>query len=151
MEARKLILYKYLAAIVQARLNCAQRMDTHAEWFAKHTEQIRQIVSDMMPSGSGWDHGTQIDLDASHGDKLVFRGSYHHMNDGGMYDGWTDHTVTVKPSLQFGYSIRVSGPNRNEIEDYLVDMFAMDLETEMVWDGERWRNAKFVGMPEVQS
>lgn len=128
------ILYKHLATVVQARLNCQCSMSTHAEWFEKHTEQIRLLIRDFMPSGSGWDHGTTLDLDKSHGDKLVFGGAYHHMDDAGYYDGWTQHHVTVMPSLQFGYHIRISGPNRNDIKEYLVDTFAYALDTRIVWD-----------------
>lgn len=132
MLANTRIVYKQLATLVQARRNCLATNNT--EWFEKHTELIRLLIRDFMPSGSGWDHGTTLDLDKSHGDKLVFGGAYHHMNDAGYYDGWTQHHVTVKPSLQFGYCIRIDGSNRNDIKDYLVDTFAQALETQVTWD-----------------
>ena len=56
-------------------------------------------------------------------DKLVFYTSFHHMNDNGFYDGWTEHTVTVRPSLQFGFNMKISGQNRNEIKYHLHDVF----------------------------
>jgi hypothetical protein len=45
------------------------------------------------------------------------------MTEGGMYDGWTEHTVVVTPSLAFGINIRITGRNRNDIKDYLHDVF----------------------------
>ena len=161
MEKR--VLYKKLASAVQARMNCAESMarlnpnavtaDTPIaenewhqknEWFETHGECIAQLVSDFFPSGSGWDCGTKIDLDNSHADKLVFYGDYHHTNDGGFYDGWTSHTLTVTPSLVFDFHLHVSGRNRNEIKDYLAEMFESALHTEIVWDADSksWKEAK---------
>lgn len=136
------ILVKLLASTVQARRNCTETGNT--EWFAKHTDTLAQLVRDHMPIGSGWDHGTKLDLDASHADKLVFRGAYHHMNETGYYDGWTDHTVTVTPALAHGYHIRISGRDRNEIKEYLHETFSFALETRLTWDhaAARYRNVK---------
>ena len=147
---RENILYKQLAQTVQARKNCAEK-DAHGnmrnpEWFERHGETIEQLVRDFMPSGSGWDCGTKIDLDASHADKLVFFGSFHHTNDGGMYDGWTEHTVTVTPSLSFGYHIRVSGRNRSDIKEHLHETFSYALETRIAWSEEkqRWIDVRYL-------
>src|SRR5208282_4608245 len=104
-------LYSELASTVQARLNCIAahnadgRLNWPEEWEAKHEEHILSLVEDYMPSGSGFDSGTKIDLDRSHADKLVFNTAYHHMNESGMYDGWTEHTVTVLPSLHGQFNL----------------------------------------------
>ena len=50
----------------------------------------------------------------------------------GMYDGWTEHTVTVRPSLQFGFRLSISGRNRNGIKDYIAEVFGEILNTEVV-------------------
>lgn len=84
--------------------------------------EIKRLV-DMLPSGSGWDCGTSIDFDKSRADRLVLYGEYHHMNDGGMYDGWTDHQIIVTPSLTNGFELRVTGQDRNDVKDYLHEMF----------------------------
>jgi len=84
---------------------------------------IRALVNAHMPSGSGVDNGTSIDLEKSTTSKLVFHTSFHHMNERGFYDGWTDHTITVRPSLEFGLILKVSGSNRNDINSYLGDLF----------------------------
>src|SRR5208337_2332016 len=88
-------LYSELAMLIQARRNCdAKRLNGGAqtdtsrnanEWFAHHENRILDLVSDHMPSGSGFDHGTQIDLDASHAEKLIFNTAFHHMDDNGFY------------------------------------------------------------------
>ena len=78
---------------------------------------------DDLPSGSGWDCGTKLDYEKSNPDKLVFYGSYHHMNENGMYDGWTEHTIIVTPSLAFGFDVKITGRDRNDIKDYLGEMF----------------------------
>lgn len=125
-------LYSELAAAVDARCHCASTPNN--EWLDKHTERIEKLVKQHMPHGSGFDSGTTLDLDASHGDKLVFRTSFHHMNENGYYDGWTEHAITVTPSLQFGYRIRVSGRNRNEIKDMIHESFDVALRTDVRYD-----------------
>lgn len=110
-----------IAQLLAARENCITSNNT--EWVERHTETIKTIVSNALPSGSGWDSGTAIDLDASTPDHLILFGSYHHMNDGGYYDGWTDHTIHVKASLAFGFTIKITGRNRNDIKDYLSELF----------------------------
>jgi hypothetical protein len=112
-------LYRLIATTVDAYHRCVENGN---EWSARHAGTLRTLES-LLPSGSGIDSGTTIDLDASTGEKLVLRTSYHHMNDGGYYDGWTDHTVTVTASLMFGINIKISGRNRNDIKEYLHQTF----------------------------
>lgn len=113
-------LYQRLASAFVARRNCAAVGNT--EWFDRHTRTIQELVSRYMPSGSGWDTGTQYDLDSWTDSKMTFTGSFHHMDDHGGYAGWTDHVVTVRPSFD-GIELRISGSNRNDIKDHLHDMF----------------------------
>jgi len=103
------------------------------EWRSKHSAAIFELCGDL-PSGSGFDSGSRIDLDGSTPDRLVFTTSYHHMNDGGCYDGWTEHTVVVTPSLEMGCHIKVTGRNRNDIKDYIGEQFCFILES----DVEQW-------------
>lgn len=138
MQAR--YLYSELAKAIQARKNCADRMEQlnpnavsasvqmkdneyhqRKTWFDKWSDHIDTLMQ-QMPSGSGFDNGTSIDLDASHAEKLVFTTAFHHMHESGMYDGWTDHVVTVTPSFS-GFNLRVSGRNRNDIKEYIADTF----------------------------
>lgn len=113
-------LYQELACLLTAAANCERSGNT--EWLAKHRDRARELVRDRLPSGSGLDTGTHLDI-ASMPDRLVLRCSFHHMNDSGMYDGWTDHTVIVTPSLAFGFDMRITGRDRNDIKDYLAQTF----------------------------
>lgn len=114
-------LYSELSSLTQARLNCQSKGNT--EWFDRHEDRIEALVKEYMPSGSGFDHGTRLDMDKSHADKLVFTTAFHHMNESGMYDGWTEHTVVVTPSMQHGFNLRISGRNRNDIKEYMYSTF----------------------------
>jgi hypothetical protein len=125
-------IYRGLAIAVAARKRCDNGFNP--EWFAKWDDRIRGILSDHFPSGSGFDAGTQIDLDKSDGDKLVFRTSFHHMNEGGFYDGWTDHTITATPSFEHGFHLKVSGRDRNGIKDYISHQFSHSLMLELEWE-----------------
>jgi hypothetical protein len=135
-------LYSELAGMVEARRNCAQRTETaqesnvgaSVEWFDRHTETIESLVKQHMPHGSGFDSGTTLDLDASHADKLVFNTAFHHMNDGGYYDGWTEHTVTVTPALHGDFHLRISGRNRNDIKEMMYQDFDYLLRTDVTYD-----------------
>ena len=122
-------LYRELASLVCARQNCAK--SGNSEWHDRHTERIEELVRNHMPSGSGIDSGTHLDLDKSSEDRLVFRFGYHHMNDCGIYDGWTEHKAIVIPSLQFGFHLNITGRDRNDIKDYLHDVFSAALSEEV--------------------
>lgn len=100
--------------------NCEK--SANYEWRDRHAAALVAIVREG-PSGSGWDSGTQFDSDRSEPNKLVFFGSYHHMDEMGGYDGWTDHAITVRPDFVHGLDIRISGPNRNDIKDDLHQLF----------------------------
>jgi hypothetical protein len=113
-------IYLIIANAVQARANCIT--SGNKEWQAKHEETIENIIKEQLPSGGGFDNGTQIDLNRSNGERLVFTTAYHHMNDGGYYDGWTEHAITVTPNFS-NIRIKVSGRNRNDIKDYIAEMF----------------------------
>lgn len=114
-----------LASRIQARENCVKAKND--EWFEKHTAVIEDIGQEL-PSGSGFDSGTKVDLDRSTPDRIVLTTSYHHMNENGMYDGWTDHEVIITPSLQFGFNLRITGRNRNDIKEYMHEVFQAALD-----------------------
>lgn len=113
-------LYEVLAQAIQAQQNCVTNNNT--SWFGKWYDFIEDLVKDHFPKGSGFDNGTTLEEDFNP-ERLVFDVSFHHMNENGMYDGWTDHQVIVTPSLSHGCNLRITGPNRNEIKDYIHDVF----------------------------
>ena len=121
-------LYSELASKVCAMRNCEKT--GNAEWRDKHEDAIADLCREYLPSGGGFDAGSHIDLDDSHAEKLVFTTSYHHMNEHGYYDGWTEHTVTVTPSFN-GFNMRVSGRDRDGIKEYIGESFASVLNMEV--------------------
>lgn len=124
-------LYQELAARIIQRRNCIN--SNNQEWLKKTEEAIESLVS-YLPHGSGIDSGTNLDLEASDGrHRIVLHTSFHHMDEGGMYDGWTDHTITVRPDLSFGLDLTISGRDRNEIKDYLHEVYHGALTDDTWW------------------
>jgi hypothetical protein len=117
MSAQKL--YQRIAATLAAIENC-KRMD-NTMWLERHRDSLDELMKHM-PSGSGFDCGTKL-ADTSTFEKLIFETSFHHMDESGGYDGWTEHAVTVIPSLLHGFTTRISGRNRNGIKDYIGEVF----------------------------
>lgn len=123
-------LYQVIAREFERYARCEDRPDIRNDASTK----IVDLVREHMPSGSGIDSGTKLDFGASKPDRLVFTFGYHHMNDVGMYDGWTEHTLIVTPSLHWGMETRITGPDRNQIKEYLYDTYGLAL-TQLVEDG----------------
>ena len=124
-------LYSELASTLQAYKHCTSESanESQREYADKHEEHIEELLA-ILPSGSGFDSGTTLDWDASHADKLVFTTSFHHMNEMGGYDGWTDHTITVTPSFS-GINLRVGGRNRNDIKESIHECFYQALREDL--------------------
>lgn len=122
-------LYQALARLIAQNANCSE--SGNFEWEFKSRQRIRKLVKDYMPSGSGFDCGTAILEDGCAHDKLVFRTSFHHMDDFGGYSGWTDHVVTVRASLAFDIDIKVSGRDRDGIKDYIAESFMASLNADV--------------------
>jgi hypothetical protein len=130
--------YQKIAGTLQAYCNCVN--GGNAEWKEKHLDTINLIMRNA-PSGSGIDSGTKFYLDANSvfdvRDKLIphatlkFSMSFHHMDEWGGYDGWTNHVITVHPDLAMGYRLTISGRNRNQIKDYLYEVYSGWLESEV--------------------
>lgn len=114
--------FNVIAGMLQAKLNC--EATGNIQWRNRHGWRIEELVKEHAPSGSGFDNGTRLNFAESKPEKLVFDTSFHHMNDGGVYDGWTDHKVIVTASLVHDYDIRVTGRDRNGIKDFIGETFA---------------------------
>lgn len=125
----KMPLYQAIATTLDARANCA-RTDNH-EWYTKHTERLRTIVREHMPSGAGFDVGTQLDPQASTPEKLVFHTRFHNMDNNGYYTSWDDYRVTVEPSLVFGILIKTRGSSNRDRRDYVTETFEHALQSKV--------------------
>lgn len=121
-------LYQKIAHAIAARKTCIER--GNHEWQYRHEETIKKLT-DMLPHGSGIDGKNEIDLNKSTGEKIVIHTSFHHMDNNGYYDGWTEHAITVRASLLYGIDMHISGRDRNEIKDYLHEVFLEALAREV--------------------
>lgn len=125
--------YQAIAIALNARNNCEASGNT--EWRDRWQARLDAIARDVLPSGSGVDNGTAIDGD-SPADRIVLAMSFHHMDENGTYDGWTEHEIVASASLVNGFELRVTGRNRNGIKDYLADLYGAALWAEYEWPVE---------------
>ena len=124
----KRTLINAIASTLDAYRSCIK--SGNEEWEYKHRDLLKEY-EDMLPSGSGVDNGTQIDIQRSKNDKIVLHTAFHHMDEGGGYDGWTEHSIVITPSLVFGFHMKITGRDRNGIKDYLAEMFNSALSEEI--------------------
>ena len=122
--------YQALAIAIGSKARCEKlnKDDSHKQVIETWEASIARML-ESFPIGIGFYKGTQMD-DSSTGNKLVFTTAYYHMNDGGMHDGWTKHTVTVKPDLEMGFRLSIGGRDRNDIKEYISKRFNQALEEE---------------------
>jgi hypothetical protein len=126
-------LYKAIAVTLQALVNC--RASGNAEWAERWLDRLKQFDS-MLPSGSGFDSGSVILKTVSSAREILIETSFHHMDENGSYDGWTEHSVKVRADLACGFVIEVGGRDRNDIKDYIADTFHEALSAEVGEDDE---------------
>jgi len=128
---RRMPLYQLIARAGDAARSCAEH--GNSEWQQVWEELLAQC-EELLPSGSGFDAGTQIEYAGAN--KIVLKTAYHHMIDG-YYDGWTEHVVTVTPNLVHGFDLKISGRNKHDVKEYIAEVFYDVLRSEVVWDGEK--------------
>ena len=124
-----MLTYQKIASSLEAYQTCLK--ENNLEWIDKHSDYIESVCANNLPSGSGLDNGVKFSFSESNPNKLVFITAYHHMNENGYYDGWTEHKIILRPSLAFGYNMHITGLDKNEIKDYLTDVFASYFDKEI--------------------
>jgi len=122
--------YKQIATAIVAYKNCVQ--SDNLDW-KEYWETAIERIGKTLPSGSGFDSGSSIDLDASNKNKIVIVTSFHHMDENGYYDQWTDHTVIVRPDLISDFDLRITGRNYRDIKEYMYQVFESDLREPYYW------------------
>ena len=95
-------------------------------------KEIQEIMGNHLPHGSGFDSGCKLNLDESKPERLVIDTGFHHMDEMGGYDKWTEHQVIVTPSLWRGFNLRITGRNYRDIKEYMYEMFDYALHREIV-------------------
>lgn len=111
------------------RVESDSRYQVAAEVVIDRSDRLMETA----PSGSGIDCGTTIS-DKSKKNRIVLDFGFHHMNECGMYDGWTNHTAVITADLEWGYELKITGKNRNDIKDYLHDVFNTWLSSDSSFD-----------------
>jgi len=124
-------LYQRIASTLLAVQNCEK--SGNEEWRIKHSARLVYELPSVLPSGSGFDSGTSLDMEESKPERLVFNTGFHHMDQNGFYCGWSNHQVIVTPSLVFGFQLRVTGLNTRGIKDYIAEVFEHALNSEFEW------------------
>lgn len=115
MERTKTVVMR-IAAAVDALRN--SRANANEVWEDAWEEYLETIAKKHLPSGSGIDNGTHIDLEASTPDKLAFHMDYHHMNYLGTYTRWTQHRLQVRPAFSpTGFTVKIRG--KNDLNEHL--------------------------------
>ena len=114
-------LYELLAELV------VTQSTQNDEWAPKSRDKANDLAEHFLPHGCGFDAGTHVDWKRSKVNRIVLYTHFHHINDGGFYDGWTEHSVVVTPSLVYGFETRITGRDRNEIKNYIGEEMELRL------------------------
>lgn len=124
-------LYQKISSLISSRNNCLK--NNNNEWYEKYTEKIEEITNKYFPSGSGFNGFYSFNLENSTPERLVFLCEYQHMNENGYYDGWSTLKVVIKPSLQFGFTFKLTGIQRKYSidSDYFEDIINEFLDKEV--------------------
>jgi len=120
MSKEKRPIYQVIASVISAYKNCIEVGNT--KWRDNWIEILDDIVRNYLPSGNGFDNGTQIDIDKSTSEKIVLSTSYHHMNESGMYCGWSNWAIVVTGSLLCEFDIDL---NITDTLEYIEKMESM--------------------------
>lgn len=123
-------LIQQIARTISAIENC--KKTGNKDWQEKH-EVFFDNLMQYLPSGGGFDSGITLDQEKTAQEKIVFNANFHHMNQDGYYDGWTEHQVIITPSLVFGFLVKVTGRNKRDIKDYIADCFYSAPSSEKDW------------------
>jgi len=153
-EPKSKPLYKHIATACDALRYCERRANrptrssrdrslanpTEAqraraeEWQARWERVLDYIQAHLLPSGSGFDAGIKIDRARSSGTELRLEVPFHHLSEHGYYAGWTEHRVSVYPSLVHDITMKITGRDRDQIQDYILDTLDTVLRTEYSLD-----------------
>lgn len=125
--------YQQIAGLIQARKTCIET--ENYTWKENHENTLDEISKNLLPSGSGFDSGSKINIEASTSEKIIIDSGFHVMDEDGFYAEWLNLVITVKPSLQFGFLMTIKGipaKYKFQITDYVNDSFYEALNQEYI-------------------
>lgn len=122
-------LYQAIARAHEGQEACTNDCPEMADLWR---ERLGNLIA-QLPSESGFSAGTKfVSLCES---SMIFSTEFAHLDEGGSCVGWTNHFVYV--GLRWsGLEISVTGPNRNDIKEYIKDVFAEALDSEVEFEPE---------------
>jgi hypothetical protein len=134
-------LYQHMASAIDAMQRCKADanairanapgaphesfLELREEWALRWKDRLHAML-DALPHGSGLDADWHYVGDKCNADRITLSTSYHNMDTNGFYCGWSDLTVTVKPSLIHGINLRITGGD-SDLKDYLYDILSQAL------------------------
>lgn len=138
VKPRTMPLYRAMAHRLAQIANLQEAARPLDDPFLVEAKQALKDLIDELPHGSGIDcdwHVTGERPGGEHGcKKLILRNSYHHMDECGGYDGWTDFKVTVTGDLLSDIDVLVQGrfpAKYADTRDYLCEILTHALKEEV--------------------
>jgi hypothetical protein len=132
MKNKPLYVYAEIDSLITAIEHC--KATKNETWEDRHRERLREIEQNLLPSGSGFDSGSTVDLERSNRDRIIINSAFHIMNECGYYDGWIHFEVIVQPTFS-GIDVTVKGPfaktGVTELKEYIEQVFYHDLTYEI--------------------
>lgn len=131
------LILQHLESIDVKREHCQPSEYWHWQDIRSQLLDALDAVMESAPSGSGIDNGTALipwaDMSKAmrKSETIGFTFSFHHMDEHGFYDGWTDHKLYITPSFTSAFDMRITGPDRNYIKEYLYELYQHWLTTEV--------------------
>jgi hypothetical protein len=131
------LLYRELALAVRRR-NVTNPHPFILAAEARRGEYLDYLCTMHLPHGNGFDMGCTLTANSTT-ERLVIQVPFHHMDDHGVYCGWTQHTVVVTPTF-WGIYARVTGVNKRDVKDYIMSCVHEMLDSEVPSYAE-WKRA----------
>lgn len=146
--------YQMLAIKVEHLKNLLKVEPTERDkrYISKVQDEIYEIISKHLPSGSGIDNGIKLVLEEEYefsristgiqnDGKIILTSSFHVLDENGSYDGWIKFIVEIIPSLAHSFRLKIKGRFSNrvynvkkdasDIKEYLYDLFNEALSKEI--------------------
>ncbi len=128
----KVALFQQIARQIDRRLRLINLDVVPEKWITDCEEKLEKLET-LLPSGSGIDSGTKINLEDSKPNMIILDSSYHVMADG-YYTHWIDFEVIVLPSLSFPFMLDIDAAwddGNDDIQDHLYQTYEMNLSEEL--------------------
>ena len=125
-----------VAEQIHARAEYLKGREGMEQYMGRSQEILKHLVENHLPHGSGFDSPPAIDYKRTTRNRFFIYGSYHVMNELGMYEGWIEFVVKVEARF---YDVDVDVTfhddesrklnRRYDLRDYIADAYYSCLTT----------------------